>query len=309
MKVIKKILITGSSGTIGTRLFEKLLERGNKVVGFDKRPNIWHLGLDKLTIRGNLLNQKDINKIPVNYDLIVYLAANPYVHNSVLNPDLAKENMDMTYNILEFARRKKIKNFIFSSSREIYGNKEGKSPFKEKDVSIALSESPYAATKIGAEALIYAFSKCYGINYIVFRLSNVYGKYDCSDRFFPQMIRRMNKNQDVYIYGKDKFLDFTYIDDCTEGIISGIEKLPKVNNNTFNIATGKGCKLTKVARLLKDSLGSKSKIIVKPSQRGEVIKFIADISKARKELDYRPRYSLQRGIKLTLNWYLKNRVF
>ena len=305
MKIFKKILITGSSGTIGTALFEKLLEQGYKVVGFDKKPNQWHSNLNKLTIIGNLLSEQDIKKIPTDFDLIVHLAANARVYNLVLKPELALENIVTTYNILEFAHKNKIKNFIFSSSREIYGNRKQRI-LKEEDVDLQFCESPYAASKFSSEALTQAFSKCYGVNYIIFRLSNVYGKYDLSNRFVPLMIRKMQKNQNVYIYGKNKLLDFTYIDDCIKGIIKGIERFPKIKNSTFNIATGKGEKLIEVAKLLKKTLGSKSNVLIKPSRQGEVIRFVADISKAKKILGYSLDYSIQKGIKLTINWYAKN---
>lgn len=304
----KKILITGSNGTIGTRIFEKFLAKGYKVTGFDRKPNCWNPEVDKMTVRGDLLKGKDINKLPTDFDLVVHLAANARVYDLVVSPDLALENLITTYNILKFTRRNRIKNFIFSSSREIYGNRE-KVVSKEKEVDIHLCESPYAASKIGDEALVYAFSKCYGIDYIILRLSNVYGMYDRSNRFIPLMIKKMQKNQNVDIYGKDKFLDFTYIDDCVTGIIEAIENFPRIKNNTFNIAFGKGEKLTMVAQLIKDYLKSKSIITIKPNRPGEVVRYVADISKAKNLLNYKPDYSIQRGVKLTVNWYKENNIF
>lgn len=306
--MFKKILITGSSGTIGTRLFEKLLEQGYKVVGFDRKPNEWHSKLDKLTIKGDLLKKRDINKLPNDFDLIIHLAANARVYNLVINPDLALENIITTYNILKFVHKNNIKNFIFSGSREIYGNKK-QIVSKEIDVDIELCNSSYTASKIADEALIYAFSKCYGINYLVLRFSNVYGMYDLSDRFFPLMIKRMKKNQNVNIYGENKFLDFTYIDDCIKGVIKSIKRFPKIKNNTINIASGKGEKLIKVAQFIKEHLDSNSKIIIKPNQPGEVVRYVADISKAKKLLDYKPSYSVQKGIDLTIIWYLNQKQY
>lgn len=302
---IKKILLTGSSGTIGTRLFEKLLEQEYKVIGFDKKSNKWHSKLDKLTIKGDLLKKRDISKLPNDFDLIIHLAANARVYDLVIEPDLALENVITTYNILKFAYKNNIKNFIFSSSREIYSNKLSVVS-KEKDVDIHLCESPYAASKISDETLIYSFSKCYGIDYIVFRFSNVYGMYDKSNRFIPLILRKMRKNRSLNIYGRDKLLDFTYIDDCVEGIVKGIKKFSQAKNNTLNIATGKGERLTEIAQFVKKNLKSESQILIKPSRQGEVIKFVADISKAKRILGYRPKYSIQKGMKLTIDWYKDN---
>ena len=304
-KKLKKILLTGSSGTIGTRLFEKLLEQGYDVVGFDKELNQWNSRLNKFTIKGDLLKEKDIKKLPKDFDLIIHFAAHARVYDLVVNPDLALENIMTTYNILKFAKQNKIKNFMFSSSREVYGNKE-QMVSKEKDVDIHLCESPYSASKVSDEAFVYSFSKCYNIDYVVFSFSNVYGMYDNSDRFVPLMIREMSKNKDINIFGKDKLLDFTYIDDCVDGVIKSIAKFSKIKNNTINIASGKGEKLTDVAKLIKKELNSKSKIIIKSSRAGEVIQYVADISKARKLLNYKPNYSVEQGIKLSINWYKKN---
>ena len=304
----KKILITGSSGTIGTRLFEKLLEKNYDVIGFDRNRNKWSGNLNKLTIIGDLLKKEDIEKIPTDIDLVVHLAANPRVYDLVVNPDLALENIITTYNVLEFARKNKIKRVVFSSSREAYGNKK-EIVSKETDVDIARCESPYAASKIADEVMIYSYFKCYGMDYVVCRFSNVYGMYDQSQRFIPLMLRKMKKNEDIEIFGKDKVLDFTYIDDCVEGIIKCIAKFDNVKNNTFNIAFGKGSKLIDVAKLIKKNLKSKSRIFLGKNRQGEVVRFIADISKAKKMLGYEPEYSLEDGMKLAIDWYAKNKAY
>lgn len=299
---INKILLTGSSGTIGTRLFEKLLDKSYEVIGFDRISNEWYSKLDNLTIKGDLLKKEDISKLPNDFDLIIHFAANARVYDLVLKPDLALENIITTYNILKFAYKNKIKNFIFSSSREIYGNKPS-IVSKETDVDIHFCESPYSASKIADEALIYSFSKCYNIDYLVLRFSNVYGMYDKSDRFVPLIIRKMNNNEEISIYGKDKLLDFTYIDDCVEGIIRSVDRFFEIRNNSINIASGKGEELIKVAQFIKDNLNSKSSIIIKPNRPGEVIQYVADILKAEKLLDYQSNYSIQQGIKLAVDWY------
>ena len=305
MKKINKILITGSSGTIGTRLFEKLLEEGYEVVGFDKKPNKWHKNLNGKTIIGDLLKKDDVEKLPNDIDLIIHLAANARVYDLVVDPDLAKDNIISTYNILEFAKKNKIEKIFFSSSREAYGNRK-KVKAKEQDVDINLCESPYSASKIAGECLVYSYSKCYGINYIIFRFSNVYGMYDESNRFVPLIIRKVRKNENIEIFGKDKLLDFTYIDDCVGGIIKCVEKFNIAKNNTFNIAKGQGEKLTDVAKIIKKELNGENKIFVKNNRTGEVVKYIADISKAKRILKYEPATPIEKGIKFSIDWYLKN---
>jgi len=303
---IRKILITGSSGMIGTRLFGQLLEKGYMVTGFDRKKNKWSPKLNKKTIFGDLLSKKDIEKIPKkNIDLIIHLAANPRVYELVLKPDLALENIITLYNVINFAKKNKVKNIIFSSSREVYGNRKAMVS-EEDNIDIKLCESPYAASKISGEALIISFMKCYKINYIICRFSNVYGMYDESRRFFPLLISQMKKNHKVNIYGREKVLDFTYLDDCVAGVIKCVENFSKAKNSFLNIASGRGENLVKVARILKRELKSKSEIKISQSLTGEVKKFIADTSKAKKLLGYSPKYSIKDGIKMSIDWYSKH---
>lgn len=303
---MKKILITGSSGTIGTRLGEKLLNLGYEIIGVDWKKNKWHKNLEKRTTHLDLRNKNLVlKKLPKEVDLIIHLAANARVYELVKNTDLAIDNMITTYNILEYARINKIKNIIFASSREVYGNTK-KAKHKEEDVRIENCESPYSASKISGEALIHSYHKCFGINYVIIRFSNVYGMYDESDRVIPLFIRKAIKNENFVVFGKDKILDFTYIDDAVEGVIKVIKRFNKVKNNIFNIATGKGTKILFVAQLIKKFLNSKSRIIIKQNRPGEVIKYIADISKAKKLLNYEPRTDIIEGIKKSIEWYNRN---
>ena len=296
-----KILVTGSSGTIGTRLCEKLAERKQDFVGVDKKHNRWSKEIDRKTKILNLLKEVEVKRMPVA-DMIIHLAANARVYNLVLKPELAKENMITTFNVLEFCRKNDISRFVFASSREAYGNSR-KIKHKEEDVRIELCESPYTASKIAGEALAQAYCKCYGIDFVIVRFSNVYGMYDDSDRVVPLFIRRAMQNKDLVVYGREKLLDFTYIDDAVDGLLKVIERFEIVKDNTFNIASGKGTKIVDVARLIKKELNSKSKIKTESNRRGEVLKFIADISKARKLLNYRPKVNIDEGIRKSIEWY------
>lgn len=303
VRKINKILVTGSSGTIGTRLCQKLLENGYEFIGVDWKKNKWDKEIEKRTIHLDLRNKNLVfKKLPKNIDLIIHLAANARVYNLVLDPNLALDNIITTFNILEFARLNKIKNIIFASSREIYGNST-RIIHKEDDVQIDLIESPYSASKLSGEALVRTYQKCYGINFIIIRFSNVYGMYDDSDRVVPLFIKLAKQNKNLIIYGKEKVLDFTYIDDAVNGVLLVIKKFLKAKNNVFNIATGKGIKVLDVAKLIIKNLNSKSKIILKKNRAGEVVKYIADISKAKKILNYQPKTDVKTGIIKSIEWY------
>ena len=198
-----KILVTGSSGTVGTRLCEKLLEAGHEIIGVDWKPNKWKEEINKLTSDIDLRDESAFAKLPEDLDIVMHLAANARVYELVKEPALARDNLLTTFNTLEFARKKGIKRFIFTSSRETYGN-SNEAKFSEDMVRIENCESPYTATKIGSEALIRAYKQCYDLDGITFRLSNVYGMYDDSDRVIPLFIRQTRANEPMTVYGKEK---------------------------------------------------------------------------------------------------------
>jgi UDP-glucose 4-epimerase len=297
------ILLTGSSGTIGTRLFEKLILLDHRVVGVDKKENTWNPSLKRRTIRADLLNPSNFKKLPRDNDLIIHFAANARVYELVKNPLLAFENIVMTSNILEFARKTGIRKIIFSSSREVYGNLTEMESVKEDDMRIENCESPYAASKISCEAFLRSYRRVYGVDSVILRFSNVYGMYDKSDRVIPLWIKQALRNEDLIVFGENKALDFTYIDDTVRGIISVIERYENVKGETFNLASGINVRLSYVAEQIKRLLESESKILIKENRPGEVWKFAADISKAKRLLQYEPKTEIDYGLSRTLEWY------
>jgi len=301
-KDINKILVTGSSGMIGTALCKALLQGGYEVIGVDIKHNQWRTDVDSVTVLCDLRNSSLFEKLTKDFDMVVHLAANARVFNTVITPQLAKDNYDISFNVLEFCRINNIRRFIFSSSREVYGNSD-KVYLREDEIAVSNSESPYTATKMGVEALVSAYHYCYGIEFIVLRFSNVYGKYDDSDRLIPLIIERMRKNEDIVIFGREKLLDFTYISDCIKGITKSINKFNNVRGNVFNIASGKGITILELAETMRITIGSSSKLIVQEIRTGEIMQFIADISKARELLNYEPEVFINDGIALTLDWY------
>lgn len=303
--MIGKILVTGSSGTIGTRLCEKLLELNYDVVGVDKRSNKWSDKINALTLFGDLIHKRSFEVLSKDFDLVIHLAANARVYNLVRNPTLARNNFEIVFNILEFCRKNNIKKFIFASSREVYGN-SNQIIHSENESYVRNCESPYTATKIGGEALIHSYHLCYGMNFIIIRFSNVYGMYDDSDRIVPLFIKLTKKNKDLVIYGKEKKLDFTYIDDAVSGILRSIENFDKSKNNVFNIASGEGTAIIDLAQLIQKYMGGNNAIIIKKTRTGEIVKYIADISKAKKYLNYEPDVKISEGIKRSIKWYTMN---
>jgi UDP-glucose 4-epimerase len=298
---ISSVLITGSSGTVGTALAESLLERGFEVTGADVVANRWSDVVNERTHVVDLGNQSAFDDLPTNVDLVVHLAANARVHKLVEQPSRAKENFDTTFNVLEYARKVDA-NFLFSSSREVYGN-NGKVIYDETDTYVDECESPYTASKIGGEALVKSYDVCYGMDTTIVRFSNVYGRYDASDRVIPLFMAQASRGEDLTVYGDDKVLDFTYIDDCVDGVVSVIEQFNKTSGTTFNIASGRGTSLVELAEGIVKATDSDVSIEVEPNRTGEVSRYVADISKANQVLGYEPSYTIGEGLDATVEWY------
>jgi UDP-glucose 4-epimerase len=158
------------------------------------------------------------------------------------------------------------------------------------------------------EMLIYAYANCYGLNYLVFRLSNVYGRYDSDltrmTRVVHIFVDQMNRGEPITIYDRRKIIDFTYVDDCVDGIMLGIEKLlsGEVANETINLSSGSPASLLHLAKTIGVYLGVEPEIIDEPIQAGEISFYVADLTKARTLLGFEPRVTFEEGIKRTVNW-------
>jgi UDP-glucuronate 4-epimerase len=298
-----RILVTGSSGQIGTNLALDLLADGHEVHGVDKRPNSWTdavpTQLADLTIGAP--------QLPWTPDCVVHLAAWAKVHELVLEPAKALENVQMSFHALELARQAGCP-IVFGSSREVYGDIH-RHVTDEGMADFVVAESPYSASKISGEAFMYSYAKCYGLPVLVFRFSNVYGRYDNDadrmERVIPLFLKRMAAGEPITVFGRNKMLDFTYVDDCVAGIRAGIDALvdDKVVNETVNLAYGQGNTLFDLVNLLSLALGVEPEVTYAPSRVGEVTRYVADVSKARRLLGYDPQVPLTAGIPRYVAWW------
>ena len=306
-----RILITGSSGQIGTNLALKLQEQGHFVFGVDKRRNAWTSDIETL-YQDLSMPYRDFKQgignieYPPDLDAVVHFAAHAKVHELVQQPHRALENITMTFNVLEFCRQNDLP-IIFSSSREVYGDIH-RYITEESHADFAFTESPYSASKISGEALVYSYAQCYGLRYLVFRFSNVYGRYDNDlarmERVIPLFIRRISRGEPITVYGENKVLDFTYVDDCVTGVSNGLARLVNgdIDNHTINLAYGQGNSLVDMARFIAAELGVDPNMTVEPSRVGEVTHYVANIGKAHALLGYQPQITLREGIRRSVAW-------
>jgi UDP-glucose 4-epimerase len=306
-----RVLITGSSGQIGTNLALRLLERGDGVVGLDCRPYTW---TDRVPTQICTLNVVGPDGLPVEgrFDVVVHLAAHAKVFELVEQPSRAMENVGMCFNVLEYCRRHRTP-LVFGSSREVYGDIH-RHVTDESQADFVVAESPYSASKIAGEAFIYSYAECYELPYLVFRFSNVYGRYDCDidrlERVIPLFIERIARGQPIVVYGREKVLDFTYVDDCTAGVVAAIDAIVngRVTRQTINLAYGQGSTLVDLVNVIGLALAREPNVRYEPARSGEVTRYVADISKARQLLGYCPQTPLTAGVPRAIRWQRENGV-
>ncbi len=302
-----RILITGSSGQIGTNLGLLLLAEGHEVLGIDKVPNTWTDAIDTEKVDLVAVGRGTQTwSPPWQPDCIVHLAAWAKVHRLVVEPEKALENIEMAFAALEIARATGAP-IVFGSSREVYGDIH-QHITDEAMADFVVAESPYSASKIAGEALFYSYARCYGIRHLVFRFSNVYGRYDNDmermERVIPLFVREIEAERPITAYGRQKMFDFTYVDDCVRGVAAGIQGLiaGTVENQTINLAYGQGQTLQDLINLIELALGKTATVTYEPPLTGEVTRYVADISKARELLGYEPEVPLTLGIRKYVAW-------
>jgi len=309
-----KILITGGAGFIGSNLAKKLMDRGDKVVIIDNFNDYYDPQLKKDRIKkflkgykfklykGDIRDAKLLEKIfkTEKLDKVMHLAAMAGVRSSLLDPLLYEEvNVRGTLNLLEMARKYKIKNFVYASSSSVYGNNT-KVPFSETD-SVDTPISPYAATKKTTELLAHVYSHIYGLNTTGLRYFTVYGPWGRPDMALFLFTDGIAKGKPIKVFNRGKMSrNFTYVDDIVSGTIAVIDANLKCE--VMNIGGDREETLMRYIEVLEESMGKKAKKKMLPMQPGDVPSTVADIRKLRK-LGWKPTTRIEEGIKNFVAWY------
>ena len=316
--IINMILVTGCAGFIGFHLSKKLLDQGNKIVGIDSIDNYYSKKLKKKRI--HLLkksNKFNFLKVDIaNYEklkqlvkkkkikIIIHLAAQPGVRISIKKPhNTLKQNLIPFINILEIARIKKVKKFIYASSSSVYGDTKI-FPFNEKDTE-NIPVSVYGASKLSNEIIAKSYSKNFKLKAIGLRFFTVYGPYGRPDMAYYSFLEDLKKNQKIKVFNKGKMQrDFTYIDDVIDGILKVIKTKFKNFHEILNIGKGKPDDLMSLIILLEKNYNKKFKIdYINKIPLGDIKKTFANVKKAKQKINWKPKTSLKKGINKFVAWY------
>ena len=314
----KTILVTGHAGFIGSHLTEKLLDSGFKIIGVDDFNDFYNPERKKENVKEflkhknfkqyqvNILDQKKLNQIFDNHkiDLVIHLAARAGVRPSLANPKLYwRVNVKGTNNLLDLANKYKIKQFIFASSSSVYGNQE-KVPFTETD-RLEKPVSPYAASKQEAEKLCRKLAAKSGMKMTILRFFTVYGPKGRPDMAPYLFTKNILTGKTISRYGDgSSSRDYTYIDDIVDGLIRAINQ--PLAYEIINLGNNQPVSLNQFISLIEKLIGKKALIQEKPRHPADVRQTYADITKAKKLLNWQPKTDLETGMKKFIDWFLKD---
>ena len=318
----KKILVTGGAGFIGSNLCEALLEKSNTVVCLDnfstgKRENLVSLieNPNFTLVEGDIRNLEDCMLAASGVDYVLHQAALGSVPRSIKDPITTNDvNVSGFLNMLVAARDNNVKRFVFAASSSTYGDSE--SLPKVEDV-IGKPLSPYAVTKYVNELYADVFGKTYGLETIGLRYFNVFGrKQDANGAYaavIPKFVNQFMSLESPVINGDGSFSrDFTYIDNVIQANLLSLVADKEAANEIYNVAFGDRNTLIDLCDSLKEFLSNYNpkikdvEVVFGPSRIGDIPHSHADISKAKKLLNYTPEFSLKEGLKESIDWYWEN---
>jgi len=319
----RRVLITGGAGFIGSNLCEVLLKKDNKVVCLDnfatgKRENIEEFLEDPnfILIEGDIRSLEDCLKATKDVDYVLHHAALGSVPRSIKDPITSNEvNVSGFLNVLVASRDNSVKRFVFAASSSTYGDSESM-PKVENIIGKPLS--PYAITKYVNELYADIFSKTYGLETIGLRYFNVFGrKQDPNGAYaavIPKFVSQLMKGESPVINGDGNYSrDFTYIDNVIQAnLLSLVTTNKKAINTVYNVAYGDRNTLNDLMGYLKEYLSefdskiSSIEFIYGPKRAGDIPHSHASVDKAKQNLNYNPKFTLQQGLKEAVKWYWKN---
>ncbi len=318
----QNVLITGGAGFIGSHLVDRLLAEGGwRITIVDDLNNFYSPDVKRANL-ARIAGEASVNFVEGDirdasamrgvfagtaFDTIVHLAARAGVRPSLAEPELyAETNINGTLNLLQLAREFGVNQFVFGSSSSVYGA-NAKVPFAEED-PIRNPISPYAATKAAGELLCHTYSHLYNIRTVCLRFFTVYGARQRPDLAIHKFSKLISDGKPIQMFGDGTTRrDYTYIDDIIQGVRASMD-YDGAMYEVFNLGESETTELKRLIELIETSLDKKAIIAHQPMQPGDVPVTFADISKARKLLNYSPTTKIEDGIPRFVEWFRAARM-
>jgi UDP-glucuronate 4-epimerase len=311
---MKTILVTGAAGFIGSHLTDRLLERGDTVVGVDEfndyyDPSVKRRNLEaaaqhvRFTLRElDICDEARLRAVfdEARPDVVAHLAARAGVRPSLNDPNLYhRVNVIGSQHVLDACRDYKPSHLVFASSSSVYGGCT-EVPFHE-DLPIDRTISPYAATKRMNELMGHVYRHVYGLRVTMLRFFTVYGPRQRPDMAIHKFTELIDAGRPVPMFGDGSTArDYTYIDDILDGVLKAIDK--PFDYEIFNLGESHTTTLRELVELISKQIGKPAQIDQQPLQPGDVEITCADIRKARQLLGYDPRIGMEEGLRRFIAW-------
>jgi UDP-glucuronate 4-epimerase len=326
---MKRILVTGCAGFIGFHVSRRLLEAGHHVLGLDNLNPFYDEGLKDARLRilhgarnfgfihSDITQAERVHELFAQheFDWVVHLAAQPGVRHSLEEPRLYIQSNVLGFtNVIEAARRKNIRHFVFASSSSVYGANH-KVPFSETDRADH-PISVYAATKKSNELLAHAYAHLYHLPVTGLRFFTVYGPWGRPDMALFKFCRAIFEGTAIQAYNRGRMIrDFTYVDDVVECVARVLECPPPVVHNMahneeacppyriYNVGSSHTIEVAGLIRLLEEQIGQAAIVEWLPSQAGDVPRTYADTQALFGKFGYRPDTPIEEGISRFVQWF------
>lgn len=306
-------LVTGAAGFIGSKTAEKLLERGDAVVGIDNLNDYYDVALKESRVEAlrrfgaftfRKVDIEDLGALEAlgseyRFDAIVNLAARAGVRYSMDNPFIYMSTNAMgTLNLLDLCRKRGIGKFVLASTSSLYAGQE--MPFSET-LAVNTPISPYAASKKAAEAMCYSYHYLYGIDVTVVRYFTVYGPSGRPDMSVYRFIKWIDEGTPLEVFGDgSQSRDFTYVDDIAEGTVRALRPL---GFEVINLGGSEPHRLDEMIGLVEKHTGKKAQIDHKPFHKADIMATWADTGKAERLLGWKATVGLEEGIRRSVEWW------
>jgi NAD dependent epimerase/dehydratase len=313
----KRVLVTGAGGFIGSHLVEALGRHGAQVrafVRYNSRASVGFLNeaLSDLNgkleiVAGDLRDNEAIRQAVKGCDIIFHLGALIAIPYSYIHPrEVAETNFMGTLNVLMACRDLGVERLVHTSTSEVYGTAL-RTPIDEGHP--LQGQSPYSASKIGADKLVESFYRSYNLPAVTIRPFNTYGPRQSTRAVIPTIITQALSQNTIHLGNLNATRDFTFVEDTVAGFLRGAEA-EDVEGGTYNLGTGSEIRIGDLAKLIIKEVGRPVKIVIDSTRlrpdKSEVFQLLSDNSLAHEKLDWEPMVDLEEGLQKTIDWIEKN---